>query len=81
MLSLNFRRLGKIAFLETAEVTTDNWLVEKPHWLTDLSGELDQVREVAGITQESLVHKAVRPLSRACAVWDEVKERKGCLIV
>lgn len=75
ILALRLRSIGKIAFIPEAQILTDNWLVEKPTWLTNLVDEMNRIKEVAQVPRESYLHRRVRRLSRICARWDRIKSK------
>lgn len=72
VLSILLRAIGEVAYCPGAEVETDNWLLQKTTWLSDLATELDGVRETLEVPESGL-HKVVKPISATCARWDSFK--------
>lgn len=75
ILALQLRSYGRIAYFENekVDIETEDWLLFKPNWLSGLSSELDEVKQEAGIAQESLFHKTIKPISKVCSLWDGFK--------
>ncbi|TSC54120.1 MAG: family 2 glycosyl transferase [Microgenomates group bacterium LiPW_16] len=78
IMAIRLRKEGKIVYLKEARVRTDNWLVLKPTWLTNLPREFEQVRQAVGVTK-SLLHRLTEKTSFILSYWDRAKERMGLL--
>ncbi len=73
ILALQIRKYGKIAFVKDAKVETENWLIQKPEWLSNFHRELEQVRQITDVENPSLFQNLIRPVSKSCQMIDSFK--------
>lgn len=77
ILALRLRKIGRMGFNAKATIETDNWLSQKPLWVSNLPVELEQVRLFSGVSNESLLHTVIRGcIAPVCRRWDAVKQIK-----